>query len=179
MGNRNRNGSQVVARKVTVYVTRQCAYVDRDGERCRRLTTLTHPYCAHHTRVVHGVEVRASTIPGAGYGLFAARELPKDTLLFHYDGDRLSTEEYAERYSVLGFGPYAIELNKRTVIDACRTDAGVARFICSYHGSGRKPNVEYYTTGHCVEVWTLRTIKPEEELLADYGEEMARALGIL
>ncbi|MCS6999415.1 MAG: SET domain-containing protein-lysine N-methyltransferase [Bacteroidota bacterium] len=164
---------------MTEYITKQCAYVGADGQRCRRLTTLTHPYCYHHTRIVHGVEVRESTIPGAGKGLFAVRRLPKDTFLFYYDGDRLSVQEYTERYAELGVGPYAIELNATTVIDARRTDAGVARFICSYHGSGRKPNVQYYTTGTCVEVWTIRTIEPGEELLADYGEEMAKALGLV
>ncbi|RMF36440.1 MAG: SET domain-containing protein [Chlorobiota bacterium] len=179
MGNRNRRGSQIAANGIAVYVTKQCAYVHPSGERCRRLTTLTHPYCAHHTRLVHGVEVRPSTIPGAGLGLFAVRRIPKDTFLFHYDGDRLSVAEYSERYVELGFGPYAIELNQRTVIDAHRTDAGIARFICSYHGSGRKPNVQYLSTGKCVEVWTIRTIEPGQELLADYGEEMAKALGLL
>lgn len=179
MGNANRRGSQITRNHVTIYVTKQCAYVNPNGRRCQRLTTLTHPYCPHHTRLVHGVEVRPSMIPGAGYGLFAVRHFPKDTFLFHYDGDRLTVREYIRRYEELGVGPYAIELSKRVIIDACRTDAGVARYICSYHGSGRKPNVAYFTTGKCVEVWTIRPINAGEELLADYGEEMAKALGFI
>lgn len=179
MGSANRRGSQIAINHISEYITKQCAYVHPDGRRCRRLTTLTHPYCSYHTRIVHGVEVRASTIPGAGYGLFAVRRFPKDTFLFCYDGDRLSVEEYTRRYEELGVGPYAIELGKHFIIDAYRTDAGIARYICSYHGSGRKPNVAYFTTGKCVEVWTIRPIEAGEELLADYGKAMAKALGFI
>lgn len=179
MGSRNRRRSQIVRNGFTDYITKQCAFVDARGQRCRRQTTITHPYCAQHTRLVHGVEVRQSTIPGAGLGLFAVRRIPKGTFLFNYDGDRLSTAEYTERYAEIGFGPYAIELTAHVIIDARRTDAGVARFICSYHGSGKKPNVQYVSTGQCVEVWTIAPIEPGDELLADYGEEMAAALGLL
>ncbi|MCX7930334.1 MAG: SET domain-containing protein [Chlorobi bacterium] len=178
MGNRNRRGSQVARNSFTEYITKQCAYVGPDGHRCRRLTTITHPYCPVHTRIVHGVEVRTSTIPGAGNGLFAVRRIPTNTYLFDYDGDRLTLREYTERYAEFGYGPYAIELSSSVIVDACRTDAGIARYICTYHGSGRKPNVQYYTTGARVEIWTIRRIEPGEELLADYGEEMIRALGL-
>ncbi|GIV54416.1 MAG: hypothetical protein KatS3mg039_0934 [Candidatus Kapaibacterium sp.] len=162
----------------TDYITKQCAFIHPNGERCRRLTTITHPYCAQHTRVVHGVEVRPSTIPGAGLGLFAVRYLPKGVFLFNYDGDRLSVADYNARYADMGFGPYAIELTASVIIDARRTDAGVARFICSYHGSGKRPNVEYVSSGKCVEVWTIAPIETGEELLADYGEEMIAAMGL-
>ncbi len=179
MGNRNRRRSQVKPNGFTDYITKQCAFVRPDGLRCRKLTTITHPYCAHHTRLVHGVEVRQSSIRGAGLGLFAIRQLPNGMFLFNYDGDRLSIAEYNARYAEVGFGPYAIELNDRIIIDARRTDAGIARFICSYHGTGKKPNVQYVSTGQCVEVWTIRRIEAGEELLADYGEEMAAALGLV
>lgn len=179
MGNRSRRGSQVATNSITEYVTKQCAFVAPDGTRCRRLTTITHPYCAHHMRLVHGVEVRRSTIPGAGMGLFAVRHIPKDVYLFDYDGDRLSVSEYTERYAELGFGPYAIELSPSVIIDAYRTDAGIARYICTYHGSGRRPNVRYYSTGQRVEIWTIRPIEPGDELLADYGREMVVALGLV
>lgn len=178
MGSRNRRSSQV-SNNITVYITKQCAYVDHSGNRCRRITTRTHPYCAYHTRVVHGVEVRPSRIPGAGLGLFAVRRFKPGEYLFNYDGDRLSVAEYIERYGDLGLGPYAIELNPNTIIDAYRTDAGIARYICSYHGSGRKPNVQYLSTGKWIEIWTIRAIEPGEELLADYGKEMAQALGLI
>ena len=69
-------------------------------------------------------------------------------------------------------------MNYRTIIDARRTDAGVARFICTYHGSGKKPNVEYQSNKNVIEMITTRAVAAGEELLGDYGEEMITAMGV-
>lgn len=166
-----------MAKNQTIRISAQCAF-EKDGKKCIRSTTITHPYCARHTREVLGVEVRPSQIRAAGLGLWATRDFPKGHHLFNYEGERLRTREYNERYADDALGVYGIKLNYRTVIDARRTDAGVARYICTYQGSGKKPNVEYLSTSKAIEMVTIRAIKAGEELLGDYGEEMLQALGI-
>lgn len=167
-----------MAKNQTIKVTAQCAYEGANG-RCKRKTTITHPYCAEHTREVLGVEVKASQIPGAGLGLWAVRDFKKGQMLFNYGGERLSVREYNERYDKEEMGAYGITLNSRFVLDARATDAGVARYVCSYQGSGKKPNMEYVTDGKVVEMWTIRSIKAGEELFSDYGTEMLTAMGVL
>jgi histone-lysine N-methyltransferase EZH2 len=167
----------IMAKNQTIRVSAPCSF-EKDGKRCTRITTVTHPYCARHTREVLGVEVRPSQIRAAGLGLWAVRDFPEGYHLFDYEGERLRTREYDERYADEELGVYGIKLHSRTVIDARRTDAGVARYICTYQGSGKKPNVEYLSTSKTIEMHTSRAICAGEELLGDYGEEMLKALGI-
>lgn len=162
----------------TIYVTTRCAFVDSNLKCCERLTTITHPYCEEHTRLVLGVEVRESSIKEAGLGLWAVRDFPADAYLFNYDGERLTKNDYDARYEQAGIGVYGIAVNKKTVIDARTTSSGVARYICTYQGSGKKKNVQYFSDFGIVEIWTLRAIKAGEELLGDYGKEMTKAMGI-
>ncbi len=162
----------------TIKISAQCAHT-ANGKRCSRKTTITHPFCAEHTREVLGVEVRPSQIKQAGLGLWAVRDFKKGVLLFEYGGERLAKREYNERYREDIMGAYGIELNRKTIIDARRTDSGVARYICTYQGSGLKPNTEYVSDNKKIEMFTIRPVKAGEELLSDYGDEMLRALGII
>lgn len=166
-----------MAKNQTIRVSKQCTF-KKSGKRCKRITTMTHPYCAIHTREVLGVEVKASQIKAAGLGLWATRDFPKAAVLCTYEGERMSQKEYNERYIDDSLGVYGIELNKKTIIDACRTDAGVARYICTFQGSGKKPNIEYQSDGKSIEMVTTRAIKAGEEFLSDYGIEMNKALGV-
>ncbi|MFN5867559.1 MAG: SET domain-containing protein [Candidatus Kapaibacterium sp.] len=166
-----------MAKDQTIRITAQCAF-EQKGKKCTRKTTLTHPYCARHTKELLGVEVRPSQIRAAGLGLWATRDFPKGAHLFNYEGERLKTREYDERYADEAMGVYGIKLTSRTVIDARRTDSGVARYICSYQGSGKKPNIEYQSTSKVIEMVTTRAIKAGEELLGDYGDEMIAAMGV-
>ncbi len=166
-----------MAKNQTIRISAQCAYL-HDGKRCQKITTITHPYCALHTREVLGVEVRPSQIKAAGLGLWAVRDFPKGTVLFHYEGERMTQSEYNERYAEDEMGVYGIELNKKTIIDARRTDSGVARYVCTYQGSTKKPNIEYQSDNKVIEMITCRAVKAGEELLGDYGQEMIDAIGI-
>jgi hypothetical protein len=163
----------------SISVTAQCAYISATGIRCKRATTVTHPLCAQHTRSILGFEVKPSHIVPAGLGLYATRNFDKGTILMEYHGDKLTIKQYAERYAETGFGTYGMTLNKQYVLDACKTSAGLGRYICDYHGSGQKPNVRYYSTGKIVEIIAIRPINTGDELYADYGREILEAMGIL
>lgn len=161
----------------SISVTAQCAYVGSHG-RCRRHTTVTHPYCGQHTKQVLGVSVRKSLIPGAGKGLFAERTFRKGEPIVQYTGEHISVAAFDQRYGSDSLGAYGITLNDTTVIDAAATSAGVARYACDYHGSGSKANAQYESDDREVWIIALRTIKPGEEIYTDYGTEMHQALGL-
>lgn len=161
----------------TIKVKAQCAFKSEKG-RCKRGTVLTHPYCAQHTKEVLGVFIKKSTIPKAGKGLFAARDFKKGESIAEYAGERLTTQQYDKRYDKEGYGSYGMAVNRNLVIDARKTNSGIARFVCDYTGSGQKPNVQYEEHKKKIEVVTLRKIKAGEELFADYGKEIREAMGL-
>ena len=53
----------------------RCEGETKTGGRCRRRTKKQLPYCYEHARTMLHVDIRPSTIPGAGKGLFALKQL--------------------------------------------------------------------------------------------------------
>lgn len=111
-------------------------------------------------------------------GLYAEKAFEVDDRIVEYTGEKLTTDQYERRYKTEQLGSYGLALSEKYVIDARRTDAGVARYACDYHGSGQKPNAEYVNFGGRVWIVATRRIKPGEEIFTDYGEDMHRALGL-
>ncbi|MBN9398871.1 MAG: SET domain-containing protein ['Candidatus Kapabacteria' thiocyanatum] len=161
----------------SIPVTAQCAYEGPNG-RCKRMTTITHPYCGKHTQDVYGLKVAKSNIPGAGLGLFALRPFALGEHIVEYYGEKMTQKEYNLKYDDDALGAYGIELNSRYVLDAAKTSCGIARYACDYHGSRRKPNAEYVSDKGRIWVVAVRPIKAGDEILTDYGDEMHRALGL-
>jgi len=161
----------------SINVTKRCAYRGKKG-RCKNDTTVTHPYCSKHTKKVLGLSVHKSSIPKAGKGLFAERDFKKGEQICKYGGEILTVDQYDKRYKDDSMGAYGIQLDEKRVIDAAKTTAGVARYACDYHGSGKKPNAEYISDDD--EVWIVATkkIKAGDEIFTDYGDDMHRALGL-
>jgi len=142
------------------------------------MTTTTHPFCGQHTKEHLGVSVRKSNIPMAGLGLFAERTFKADDRIVEYSGERLTTDQYDRRYDRDAMGSYGIQLSEKYVIDARKTSSGVARYACDYHGSGKRPNAEYVNFGGRIWIVATKRIRPGEEILTDYGDDMHRALGL-
>jgi SET domain-containing protein len=161
----------------TILVKAQCKFKGKNG-RCKRMTVLTHPYCARHTREVQGVYVAKSTIKMAGLGLFAAKVFKKGETVAEYAGERISTEKYNRRYAKEDYGAYGMSVNRNLVIDARKTSSGIGRYVCDYSGSGKKPNVEYLEEKKKIHIVATRKILPGEEFLVDYGDEIRIAMGI-
>ncbi len=142
------------------------------------MTKITHPFCAAHTREELGVFVKKSQIPGAGYGLYADQDFEKGDEIVEYTGETLTQDQYDDRYDDDDMGSYGIALRDDVVIDAARTDSGVARYACDYHGSGMKSNAEYVSDDEEIWIVATRGIKAGEEIFTDYGEDMHEALGL-
>jgi len=161
----------------SIDITRQCAYRGVKG-RCKRKTSVTHPYCGPHTKSEMGLSVRKSNIAKAGLGLFAERAFKKDEQICEYTGDKLTIAQYDKRYGEDAMGSYGLQLNDKYVIDAAKTTSGVARYACDFHGSRKRPNAEYVSDSGHVYIVAIRNIKLGDEIYTDYGDEMHRAMGL-
>jgi len=58
----------------------QCNGTTKNGSRCKLHTCKYAPKCHYHTLV----EVKKSTLPGAGDGVFAKKDIKKDTIIGDY-----------------------------------------------------------------------------------------------
>jgi RNase H-like domain found in reverse transcriptase/Reverse transcriptase (RNA-dependent DNA polymerase)/Aspartyl protease/SET domain len=156
---------------VIVMPTQRCNGTTKKGEHCKQRTAKGQ-YCWNHMSSVLGLRLRASTVPGAGMGLFASRDLPAQTDI-DYTGDRRPLDDDTEP------GPYFLQLTNSTAIDAARTNAGPGRWINDPRGSAATANATWslYTPPGkprvaCVR--TLRRIKKGEEILIKYGADYWR-----
>jgi SET domain-containing protein len=99
-----------------------------------------------------------------GLGLFATRPIKKRVRLAEYKGPRLTLEqaEAAERRG----NRYLFEVNSRWTIDG-KARSNIAR----YFNHSCNPNTDVTIRQGRVFVYTLRPIKPDEELTYDYGRD--------
>jgi SET domain-containing protein len=102
-----------------------------------------------------------------GLGLFATKPIKKRFRLAEYKGPRLNVEQ-AEKAENRG-NRYLFEVNSRWTIDG-KARSNIAR----YFNHSCNPNTEVSIRGGRVFVYTLRAIKPGEELVYDYGIDYLR-----
>jgi hypothetical protein len=121
------------------------------------------------------VEVRPSTIPGAGQGLFAMERIEAGVTIGEYTGDivdsvfkvlRLPNKDYV-----------ALTSNPAISIDALRRPEAMMRYIC-HHPKEERRNVRYRSDGSRKFLETIRPVDPGQEFLADYSDVYWRLRGI-
>ncbi|KAL1921714.1 uncharacterized protein VTP21DRAFT_10356 [Calcarisporiella thermophila] len=131
------------------------------------------------------VEVRPSTIPGAGSGLFAKRFLPYNTPLGFYFGVPMTEDEYDSLKDGVGLASNYSIMYRKSVLDATDergqpfTDPG-GPLYCPFHFMNENPEKAgiIFLEGNVVNqviCWTKRDIQPEEELFVWYGKEVERS----
>ncbi|HYG79750.1 MAG TPA: SET domain-containing protein [Pyrinomonadaceae bacterium] len=96
-----------------------------------------------------------------GLGLITLRAIPRGEKIIEYVGPVITTEE-ANRKG----GMYLFELDKDHAIDGSAR-SNIARYI----NHSCRPNAKGYTTGRRIWIWSLRAIKPGEEITINYGKE--------
>ncbi len=99
-----------------------------------------------------------------GLGLFATRPIKKRRRIAEYKGPRLNVKD-AEREEARG-NRYLFEVNSRWTIDG-KARSNIAR----YFNHACRPNSDSTIRGGRVFIYTLRNIKPGEELTFDYGTD--------
>jgi SET domain-containing protein len=99
-----------------------------------------------------------------GLGLFATRPIKRRVRLAEYKGPRLTHEE-AEKAENAG-NRYLFEVNSRWTIDG-KARSNIAR----YFNHSCNPNADSTIRDGRVFIFTLRPIKPGEEITYDYGSD--------
>ncbi len=108
--------------------------------------------------------------PIHGYGVFAARKIPKGTRILEYKGERISHEEADERYNDTNSVHAHIVLfavDDDTVIDG-GSGGNDARFV----NHSCKPNCQAISHKRRVFIESIKKIKKGEELFYDYSLEL-------
>lgn len=96
-----------------------------------------------------------------GLGLFTQQAIPAGKKIIEYVGPIITSEEANRRG-----GKYLFELDEEYAIDGSAR-SNTARYI----NHSCRPNAKGYTTGRRIWIWSLRTIKPGEEITINYGKE--------
>ncbi len=92
--------------------------------RCRCKCIIGYEYCHHHMPIYLHLQIRQSTIPNAGFGLFAYNGTNNNDIIFRpddtitaYNGQLITTQQKPQRYGNKT-APYAVQINNNYAIDA-------------------------------------------------------------
>lgn len=111
-------------------------------------------------------EVRASTIPGAGLGLFARVPIAIEDSIGRYTGESITMEELeAGRFAG---SDYILAVTRRHLIVAEGPKANYTRYI----NHSRDPNAWLVVSNRwkSARFEAVKAIEPGEEIFFDYGE---------
>ena len=121
------------------------------------------------------VEVRASTITGAGQGLFALEDIPSDEVLGEYSGDRVTS---LAKWIRLGNKDYVMTTEiPNLFLDAAARPEVILRYV-NHHFDPACRNLTRQADGETVHFLTNRKIVAGEELFVDYGQLYWKLRGV-
>ena len=148
--------------------TLQCQGKTLLGRRCNRKTK-REPYCWAHMQANLNLRIKQSSIPQAGFGVFSGkRPIDKNVKVIEYSGDE----------KPLNGGNYALQVNRRKMIDAAKS-RHIGGFINDCRASQQKKkicsgtNAKFTRTRNTRVIWVKATknIKPQKEIFVSYGKE--------
>ena len=152
----------------------RCSGHTKSKKRCSRRTCVTPGLCWQHTAMEEGLRVKKSSIPGAGMGLFAAKDIPPNRRIAQYakkspympaavDSTRLDD---SHRYPYL----WCTNGNAKRCWNAQSTQSTIARYAngCDRPGNARVCNAKMVPSG-----WLKSTQKigKGSEIFFPYGSE--------
>ena len=122
--------------------------------------------------------LKKSLIPGAGNGLFVKNEIKKGEIVCEYEGE-IVPWSVCEKRAEEGHEGYAFFITKNRCVDAYFTKEAIARYANDAKGIGRveglKNNAQYEIKTRQGEkrvfIVAIKTIKPNDEVLVDYGKD--------
>lgn len=118
------------------------------------------------------LEVKTSTIPGAGKGLFTKKEIEKGVLILEYIGKITSWKDVDHEN---GNNAYIYYVNRNYVIDANKHLKSLARYANDAKGlqkpKGFKNNCEYVKEHGKIFIRSLYKIPAGGEIFVSYGKE--------
>lgn len=170
----------MIFREQPIWKCSQCTAIRAsDGKRCTRSTCKYGPMCWQHTRQHEKVEVKKSTIPGAGLGLFASCKRGKTCFkekdfVSSYGGRVFPYREAAKAYyKDPDAGFYLLRMGDGSIVDGAETNSGNARYIND--SRDRKTRNVAFMSNVAAErdpfkrVRAKKNIVHAQEIFADYG----------
>jgi len=154
--------------------TLRCAEIKPDGQRCKCKCAIGTPYCHVHLKYRHHLQIKQSTIPDAGKGVFAVGK-PGEIVfragdpIIPYDGQKITRHTLEERYGP-NTAPYAVESgNTGTKIEDAALHRG-AGAVCN-HATGHKVNarIRWSTARKQHEIVATKIIRAGAEVFVNYG----------
>ena len=142
-------------------------FVGRSGQRCTTTSRQMSCFCSVHAKLVYGCELRVSTIPGGGMGLFALRDFEEGETIDLFCGKVYPMGAQNRQDATYMFG-----VENQYIADAKATQSCITRYINHHEERDnclfRRLSLPGYRHRH-VAVFTLYPIRRGEELLIDYG----------
>lgn len=160
---------------MSIRVCDRCTATRKAGGRCTRRTCKVGPLCWQHTRLVSGLSVKPSSIPGAGNGLFAFRDFRPSSTVTRYSGEALTAAQVEARYPGNTLAPYVLKVGRDRFVDGRATNSGPARYVNDCRRADRDAghcpgnNAKLSRTG--TVKFASRPIPSGSEIFAPYGRQ--------
>ena len=117
------------------------------------------------------LEVKDSSIPNSGKGLFTKTFIPKGTLIVEYKGRRTTWKEVEDDYK----NGYIYFISSSKVIDAKSYKKALGRYANDAKGLSRIKSIGnnsvYEVDGDKVFIKAVKDIAAGSEILVDYGKD--------
>jgi uncharacterized protein len=117
------------------------------------------------------LEVKESTIPNSGKGLFTKTFIPKGTLIVEYKGRRTTWKEVEDDYK----NGYIYFISNSKVIDAKSYKKALGRYANDAKGLSRIKSIGnnsvYEVDDDKVFIKAVKDIPAGSEILVDYGKD--------
>ena len=150
----------------------RCSATKPNGSRCKNRTCKMYPYCWIHLKSINKLQVKDSTIPNAGKGLFYVGKdtFPSKKLITHYSAKQVSSQPNKN-------SNYDLQISRNKFLDSSDPSNYVGRYINDKRNTNRQANVRF-TSGRriydkmnrkVIPVISKSAIHPNTELLINYG----------
>jgi len=119
--------------------------------------------------------VRASQLPFAGQGLWAAKDFRRREIICKYEGEQVTWKECQRRnMAQVGYGSYYLYINERKCVDAQHTPWAIGRYANDAAGLNRikklRNNARYEIIKGDPYIMASRNIRKGEEIFVSYGK---------
>lgn len=148
----------------------RCSAMNKNGKQCERNTCKQLPYCYQHSKIKLGVEIKQSTIPKSGFGLFALRPFRKKEIIAPYEGLTRDQSQADKMYGTAknDVAPYMVKTAQDQFRDsACKR--GVASFSNNQPGKNNS-SLAINQTNKTVNLKATKNISKGAEIFAAYGK---------
>ena len=152
----------------------KCIAINKNGSRCKNSTCRQYPYCWIHLKSQKGTQVKDSTIPDAGKGLFATQKFKPNELITYYSAKNVlenpQPQDLLEKR-------YVLQVGQNKYLDSEPKQNFVGRYINSIKNTGKRSNVRFsrqprvrqYKDRNVVPIFTTKHVKAGDEFLLNYG----------